>query len=365
MINVFSANSILHLVERYFFRGHPYRAPLFCVFFYYGVPIAFILGHATLGKSGPIEIWAVAARRYFIDMTHLNFTVVACGIGSYLGYRYFRMVPRAFAQVQENAVVRTSTAEYQSIQETAQSTVSSLWLKLIMLVGFLGCAASFVYIAVSLRPSHWWGNIDYGYAGLSLAFMIATLFAFGIYALAVTLTVTMSMKRILLQGITYRPMHGDGYYGLRPLVKLISMKFMLVLVGGIAIFSTYYLGYFGLERSLFMFAVIAIYIIGTIAIVTRPLLVVSRVVIAARSEILHELGEEIDSHMKTLRQGAESSSKDSSRLLILEEYYKLCERKSPYPYPTNLVTAGIGTFVIQVTLYVKELYSYIRGLQVP
>ncbi len=363
MIDVFDGNVLLRLSERYFFRGHPYRAPLLCVCLYYGVPIVLILGPATPEISSGYETWTATAHRYFIDLTHLNFTVIACGIGSYLVYRYWRMVPPAFSQVLANCVVRESKDRCQSILQTAQTLICSIWLKLLMLIGFFGCAATFVYIAVSFRPVHWWGTIDYGYAGLSLAIMIATLFAFGVYGLAVLNTVTMSIQRILSQGITYRPMHADGYYGLKPFVNLISMNFVLSMLGGITIFSTYYLGYFGLERTPFMFGAIAIYIIGTIVIITHPLLVVTRTVGAARSEELGSLEEDIQSRLNILRQDAGSAIKNEDGLLILQEYYALCERKSPFPYPTSVVTIGISTFVAQTILYVKELYTFIHGMQ--
>lgn len=362
MIDVFASNILLHSLEQYFFRGHPYRAPLLCVCLYYGVPIVFILGQGKLGISGSYDTWTLAAQRYFIDLTHLNFTVIACGIGSYLVYRYWQMVPSAFSQVQANCIVKESADNYHSILQKSQIVISSIWLKLLMLVGFLVCAATFVYITVLLRPSHWWGSINYGYTGLALAVMISTLFAFGIYGLVVLNMVTILMKRILSQGINYRPLHADGYYGLKPFVNLISMNFVLVLLGGMMIFSTYYLGYFGLERTPFMYGAIVIYIVGTFLIVTHPLLVVIKAVGTARSDALCRLEKEIESRLKRLRKNA-GNSKGEDGLLILQGYYALCERKSPFPYSTNLMTAGIGTFVVQAILYVKELYTYIRELQ--
>jgi hypothetical protein len=380
------AGNALMTYVLYGLKLHSYVAGVLVALLYWVTPLLFsirdgtALSAAGAGRVGqvldaigaPQAIAAIAARlaahadngltrAYLEDGTHFCFSLII-SVGAVVAVETIKRFDRTvIALIRERIPCvdpATAAGVYMSYREAAFR-----WSRLVF-SGVFGLAILFliVHLSRSADTASWWGNHAYGAAGTVFA-AVAGLMVFGMLWGAIIMVYgSLMLKRLMTLPIELRPFHRDNCNGLAPLGRQIMMLWSNALLGGLAIYVTLRLGYVGIERSPFVWALA---LFGTLAILTIaivPLYASLGAVRQAQGAKLDQLGISLERCLEQSEAAIGHGDLAKAGATIeglgkVQGLFDIYRTVNVWPFNPRALTLIVCLNAIQVALTVKELYS--------
>jgi hypothetical protein len=298
------------------------------------------------------------------DFAHVNFTVLVCLVLFPFGYEFMRRIPVEFRKYFYSTDPKSSGAEASEFLRDLHSSIASRWNVALALSFALFGASTFVLLARSKTPVslRWWGNAQYGYAGYYLAFGQIFCCYYLMWGFIFLWILNRFIRRAALKIKTFHLFHSDGYYGFHPLSRLVAYQAGLILIIGVALFSTFYMGYFGLEKSILVLICMVVFTVGTGTALAYPLVVLTGHVRKIRAKAIASFEPQI--HETSLRFGQGRLCRDDSEsrydlaaMMHLHDTIRT-SRTIPFGFASlNVVILGYG---LQTVALMREFYARYR-----
>jgi hypothetical protein len=295
------------------------------------------------------------------DFLHLNFSVLMCLFGFPLGYIFVRKIPREFREYFESGTREISAADASEFIDKFYSRVGSPWNIGGALVFALFAASTFVLLARSRSTEavRWWGNSQFGNAGYYLAFGQTICCYYAFWGFELFLILNQFIRKASLKTKTLHTFHQDGYYGFQPLARLVEWQATLLLLAGLALFSTFYIGYFGLEKRLLVLACMFAFTIGTGIALALPLVVLTRHVRELRAKAIAELEPRIHDITILIGQGkiARKDRESRDELEAMMNLHDKIKATRTAPFGLASLNGVIVGYSLQALVLIQEFYS--------
>lgn len=298
------------------------------------------------------------------DFAHLNFSLLICLVAFPLAYTFLRKIPFEFREYFDSGTPEVSPAEATRFLNRLRSRLAHPFNVGLSLVFALFAASTFVMLARSKTPeaARWWGNAQFGYAGYYLAFGQAFCCYYAMWGFRLFLILNQFIRDAAFETKTFHPFHPDGYYGFQPLARLIAWQALLILLGGLALFSTFYVGYFGLEKRLLILVSMCVFTVGTGAALATPLWVLTKHVRKLRAQAIAEFEPQIHNMSRRFGRG-ELGRKDTEMRYDLAAMMHLHDtiksaRTVPFGLASlNIVILGYG---LQAVALIRQFYAHYK-----
>lgn len=209
--------------------------------------------------------------------------------------------------------------------------------------------------------SGWWGNPQYGPAGLVLACAVSLVIFYGLHALYLLAVAQYSIARLVSNGIHLRPFHPDGCNGFTRLGNLLLLLLLLCGFCAAAAWITIWHGYLGIEEFPGIWLAAAGIVVFVPVIVIQPLV---HVIIEIRRAQLLRLSP-IENLLNRLLKGAEDQLHDSyvSRAKLedmkaLRDFHLLAKdiyETSVFPFNRKVASVLSVGYIVQAVALAKEI----------
>ena len=297
------------------------------------------------------------------DFAHLNFSVICFLFLFPLCYMFFRAVPREFQKYFRSGIA-----------EAGPDIVSHFFLRLraslkrplnvALAVGF-GASSSitFVLLARSNAPAarEWWGHAAFGPAGYYLAIVQGLFCYYAMWGLGMVLILNRRIQEATKMVQTFHPFHPDSYYGFRPLARLLAWEAGLALLVGLALFSTYYMGYFGLERLPLIFLSMVAFTVATGAGLAWPFWAITVHVRQLRDSAIREIEPQMHRALRgNATSGGPASANCRKELASMIPIYDALTRCRTIPFSSAELSTVILGYLLQSAALVREFYAHFR-----
>jgi hypothetical protein len=370
----------------YGFGLRSYAAGILVALLYWGTPLLFSMWDGTalsaagaarlvqaLGAIGaPQSIVQIAnglaahaggglTKPYLEDDTHFYFSLII-SVGAVIAIETLERFDRTVIALTQDRIpsidLKTVIALYVSYRDAAFR-----WSHLAF-AGIFGLCILILVVHLSRLDSttFWWGHHGYGIAGAVYAVMAAFVVFGMLWGTIIMVYGSLMLTRLMSLPIELRPFHRDNCNGLAPLGRQIMLLWSNALLGGLAIFVTLRLGYVGIERSPFVWALA---LCGTIAIPTIAVLPLYASLGAVKKAQGAKLDRLIVSLDRCLSQSEAAMGHDDlaradatmEGLGKLQGLFDIYRTVNVWPFNPRALTLIVCLNVLQVALTVKELYS--------
>jgi hypothetical protein len=298
------------------------------------------------------------------DIAHLNFSILICLIAFPLSYKFFQVVPAELHRYFASGAPKADSAWVLTFFVGIQQSVARRWHLVLAAVFGILSGLSFVVLARSGNPEaqRWWGHSTFGLAGYYLAAAQALCCYYTMWGVQVLLIINRHILIASERIQRFLPFYSDGYYGFRPLAQLLLWEAVIVLLGGLALFSTYYLGYFGLEKMFLMLLSMMLFTVGTGGILGWPVIGLTKHVRDLRRFAIEAIEPRMHKILHGFIQGdvgrSERESQDELASLISLHDALKTSRTVPFGFASfNTVILGYG---VQVAILLREFYGRFR-----
>jgi hypothetical protein len=298
------------------------------------------------------------------DFAHLNFSVlIAFGVFP-LGYTFLLDIPNQFRRFfssweADDSDSKSASSLLRELQQSVSRPVN------LAVAGIFGAFATVTFVALSRSQNAvartWWGHNEFGDAGYYLALMQGLFCYYAMWGFRMTWILNERIEAEAVNVRVFRPFHEDGYYGLEPLARMLLWEAAILLLTGLALFSTFYLGYFGLEKSMLLLACLLLYTVLTAIVLAKPSIALTLQVRRLRSSAVAAIEPGL------LRMANWQKSTDSKHgrefreelasLLKYHETLKAC-RTIPFGF-AQLNTVILG-YAVQSFILLHEFYARFR-----
>jgi hypothetical protein len=301
---------------------------------------------------------------FLSDFVHLNFSVLICLVAFPLSYIFVRQIPlelKAYFNCKSPKSDPVQTTEFaKDFQKRLARPVN------VVLATFFAVFAvsTFVLLARSRNAEamRWWGNVQFGCAGYYLAFAQGLCCYYAMWGFELFVILNGFIRDAAMKTDEFHPFHQDGYYGFQPLARLIAWQAVITMLGGLALFSTLYMGYFGLEKMPLIFVSMIVFTIGTAAALAWPLSILTLHVRELRERAV--AGFEPRIHKLAIRVGkAEPGLRDEDfryefpAMMNLHDAMKSA-RTLPFGLASlNGVIVGYGA---QTAILIRQFYAHFK-----
>jgi hypothetical protein len=298
------------------------------------------------------------------DFAHFNFSALICIFALPLGYKFVQVIPTEFERFFAKGAPEVDPAWVSRFFDLLQSSASRRWHQLLAAMFGMLSGLTFVVLARSgsAEAGRWWGHATFGFAGYYLAGAQCLCCYYALWGFQVLLIVNGHIQQAAERVQRFHAFHPDGYYGLQPLARLVLWEAGLILLAGIAIFSTYYLGYFGLEKTFLLLVTLLIFTVGTGAILAWPVWVLTTHVRRLRTEAIEAIEPQMQNMLDRLRRGETARpdrelKDDLAAMIRLHDTLKT-SRTMPFGFASfNTVVLG---YAIQAVILVRGFYGRFR-----
>jgi hypothetical protein len=290
------------------------------------------------------------------DFAHFNFSVLTCLVALPLGYAFMRRIPEEFRMY-----FGSSTADCSEFLARLRSRLA-LRLNAALAVGFALLAGStFVWLARSdgAEAVRWWGNSRFGGAGYYLAFGQAVFCYYAMWGFIFLLILNRSIRDAAAATTVFHPFHHDGYHGFQPLARLIAWQAGLILIVGTALFSTFYMGYFGLEQLPLTYLSMVAFLAVTGAALASPLWDLTKQVRKLRTEAISDIGPRIHSMALQIRRG-KLNQQDTQTLAIMMDLHDAMKSAQTLPFSVAALNGVIFGYGLQAAVLIRQFYAHHR-----
>lgn len=290
------------------------------------------------------------------DFVHFNFSVLVCLVALPLGYMFMRRIPAEF-----RTYFGSSTADCSEFLAKLRSRLA-LRLNAAFALGFaLLAGTTFVWLARSDSPeaTRWWGNSRFGHAGYYLAFVQAGFCYYAMWGFIFLLILNRCIRDAAATITVFQPFHHDGYYGFQPLARLIAWQAGLILIGGTALFSTFYMGYFGLEDLPLTYVSMTAFLVVTGAALALPLLDLTKQVRKLRTDAMSDIAPRIHSMTLQIRNG-KLGPEDTHSLATMMGLYDTMKSARTLPFSLASLNGVIAGYGLQAAVLIRQFYAHHR-----
>jgi hypothetical protein len=298
------------------------------------------------------------------DITHLNFSVLICLIAYPIGYKFIQIIPSEFHRYFSSGAPDVDGPWVASFNQALQTSIARALNRVIAMA--FGALAAFTFIMLARSGSatarHWWGHSQFGLAGYYLALGQAVCCYYAMWGFILLVILNRHIRLASGSLKVFHPFHSDGYYGLEPLARLLLWEAVLILLGGIALFSTFYLGYFGLEKSALMLVSMLVFTVGTATVLAWPAYVLTLRVRSLRASAIAA----IEPRMQLMLFGFDGDKLASSERDVRDDLSALMRLhdalKSARTVPFGLASLNtvILGYTLQVFILLREFYARFR-----
>lgn len=304
-------------------------------------------------KGAPHWILDAAAARAgtpaFGDLVHFVFSCSVLLIGIPLAGFFLRSGTQVLSVLCHDSALVIAQGEFEKVVVLFHRRTDWRRLLWLPLVGFGGTIVSFLTLEHAHGLEMWWAHHSHGAAGLVLSVNIAVVMGLGLLFAELILVYFVACYELLSKRITLRPLHPDGCSGFTPFGALLTLTYVLMLVGGIAFAAVYWFGYFGLEYTLLYWCAVLCYLVVVFAVVIAPLFWFSARIDGARREMLRVLEALYEKDTR----GLFGDAATLGRIPPLEDFsilYNLYKEHPLTPFKGRTLAAILGSYVVQVVM---------------
>jgi hypothetical protein len=267
------------------------------------------------------------------------------------GIKFYRYMLR------EN-LFNTSIEEYINLAVQVNSCFKWVWARVIALLLGLAILIAFLLLTNTPYSRMWWGSSNHGIAGYYLSFALAFWVYLATWAgvcfIRALPTYTNFLKKHLC---LIRPIWPDGANGLQLWGNTIFEVIFAALGIGMVLLAVSKLGYFGIEKTPYFWAVVFCYFIILPIIFTIPIAPLVANVARSKNKEMDKIAKEIqrrhDLFLTNLADG-KLSIKLTKEIDQLQEVYTRIESVSIWPVNKKLIQSSLTTYVIQIGLLVLQ-----------
>ena len=187
---------------------------------------------------------SAASTPYLRDLTHLLMAIVI-SVGGTLCIIALADFIRVYDSVSDPEVLKAGESLIASERERMERLIRSraVLLPIVLIAGSCGLAL----YSKGRSVVGWWGNPQYGPAGIALACGVALVIFSGMHALYMLAVAQYSVGRLVSHGVRLRPFHPDGCNGFSKLGNLLLLLLLLCACCVTATWITIHHGYLKIE----------------------------------------------------------------------------------------------------------------------
>lgn len=295
---------------------------------------------------------------YLKDLTHLLMAVMV-SVGGTLCIVAIAEFMKVYDSVSHPDLIKAEPEVLLSERNHMERLVGNraVFVPFALVAGSCGVALYFN----GSSDSGWWGNPQYGPAGLVLACAVTLAIFYGLHALYLLAVAQYSIARLVSNGIHLRPFHPDGCNGFTKLGNLLLLLLLLCGFCAAAAWVTIWHGYLGIEDFPGIWLAAAGIVVFVPIIVLQPLV---HVIIEVRRAQLLRLSP-IESLLNRLLKGAEDHLADSAPnsakledMKALRDFHLLAKdiyETSIFPFNRKVASVLSIGYLVQAVALAKEI----------
>ncbi len=342
------------------FSGY-YLLPLFtCAF--EGVLITYPTGDVHTRISLNVFTQTVGRRAvsspYLKDLTHFYMAVVV-SLGGTLCIMALAELMNVYKAVSDPDLIKTNVQSIQAERAHMERLVGNraVLLPIALIAGSCGMA---LYLN-GRSTIGWWGNPQYGPAGVLLACGVVLVIFFGTHSLYMLAVAQYSIGRLVANGVHLRPFHPDGCNGFAKLGNLLLLLLLVCAFCVTAAYITIWHGYLGIEDFPgFWLAALGIVVFLPL-IVIDPLLHVSIEVRRAQLSRLSPVERLLNGQLKGIEDHLSETGENKARyenLKTLQDLNMLAKgiyETSVFPFNRKVASVLSIGYILQALALAKEI----------
>ncbi len=292
------------------------------------------------------------------DKSHFAFSTFVVLPGSIISIYFLNKLAFFLRIFVENEIITSHINRVNGIFEKFQKRIGNIFIHIIIIIASILGFLTFFGFTRSADFIYWWGNINYGWAGIFLAFLIGFMIYHALYILYISYLFVRFIKEMMSINIKLRPFHPDACNGYLPLGNIIFILFGLSIVVAIAVFIVIYLGFLDLQKTVFIWVLI----LGCLTLTPILLLLPSYYVVSKLKSEKKKLLLIIERRMNQITEELEKQLIDEKNIAnIMDELLKIKESFSIYneisiwPFNIRLVQTIVLSYILQIALLLIEL----------
>jgi len=342
------------------FAGYYLLPLLICAF--EGVLITYPTGdvHAHI----PLNVLTQSVGRravsapYLKDLTHLYMAMVV-SVGGTLCIAALAQLMKVYKSVSDPDLIQASVQVIQAERAHMEKLAGNraILLPIALLAGSCGMA---LYLN-GRSTSGWWGNPQYGPAGVLLACGVALVIFYGTHSLYMLAVAQYSIGRLVSNGVHLRPFHPDGCNGFGKLGNLLLLLLLMCAFCVTAAYITIWHGYLGIEDFPgFWLAALGIVVFLPL-IVIDPLLHVSIEVRRAQLSRLSPVEQILNSQLSGIEDHLSETGENKAtyeNLKTLQDLNLLAKgiyETSVFPFNRKVASVLSIGYLLQAVALAKEI----------
>ena len=300
---------------------------------------------------------------YLKDLTHLYMAVVV-SIGGTLCIMALAELMKVYEAVTGPDLIKATVQSIQAERAHMESLVGNraVLLPIALIAGSCGTA---LYLN-GRSTSGWWGNPQYGPAGLVLACGVALVIFYGTHSLYMLAVAQYSIGRLVSNGVHLRPFHPDGCNGFGKLGNLLLLLLLMCAFCVTAAYITIWHGYLGIEEFPgFWLAALGIVVFLPL-IVIDPLFHVSIEVRRAQLSRLSPVEQLLNGQLKGIEDhlsetgGNKATFENLKALQDLNMLAKGIYETSVFPFNRKVASVLSIGYILQAMALAKEIVGKLK-----
>lgn len=296
---------------------------------------------------------------FFSDKSHFAFSAFVILPGSIIAFYLLKKIPLLLSEFVDNEIITSPEEEVNKLFYRFQKKSDSIFIHvlfvIISLVGF------FIFIGFTRGENFimWWGNVEYGWAGIYFALIIFVMLYHGLFILYISYLFVIFIRDLMKFHIKLRPFHPDNCNGYKPLGNIILILFGLSIVVAIAVFIVLFLGFLDLQKTVFIWFLI----MGCLGLTPLLLLLPSYFVVSKLKAEKNKLLQIIERRMNQITGELEKQLIDDEGvgyhdkiddLLKVKDSFSIYNDITVWPYNIKLIQTIVLTYILQIALLLYE-----------
>ncbi len=295
---------------------------------------------------------------YFKDLTHL-FMAVLVSLGGMLCIIALAELMGVYNTVSDPNLINASSQAIALERARMEKLVKSRAILVPIALVAASCGIALYYNGRS--DTGWWGNPQYGPAGIYLAVAVSLAIFVGLHALYMLAVAQYSIGRLVSNGIHLRPFHPDGCNGFAKLGNLLLALLVLCILCATAAWITIWHGYLGIEEFPGIWLAAAGIVVFVPVIVIQPLFHVSTEVRRAQLKRLAPVERLLNSRLKATEDelgNPEAAAGKPEDIKALREFHLAAKdiyETSVFPFNRKVASVLSVGYIVQAVALAKEI----------
>ena len=295
---------------------------------------------------------------YFKDLTHL-FMAILVSLGGTLCIIALAELLAVYDSVSDPNLVNATSQAISLERHRMEKLVSNRVIILPIALVAASCGIALFYNGRS--DMGWWGNPQYGPAGIYLAAAVSLAIFVGLHALYMLAVAQYSIGRLVSTGIHLRPFHPDGCNGFGKLGNLLLVLLVLCILCATAAWVTIWHGYLGIEDFPGIWLAAAGIVVFVPMIVIQPLFHVSTEVRRAQLARLAPVERLLNRQLKATEDEFDTVDVPSSKredIKALREFHLAAKdiyETSVFPFNRKVASILSVGYIVQAAALAKQI----------